>query len=255
MDLAFWKMSSKQHKVYLKLGELMVEESLNHNGYNKTICLDQGMVQYLLALACESIPSDDKVLIQSKMECIYDGCSAKIQFEVNSAILGLPKPSLPKPSLLDQPLPSSPKQVMVPAMASKLNEDEAKAKASVEACKVTSFQETSWKKVILRPSAKKMIWDNVIDPLNNHKMKLPGILPGWLLYGCSSTGKSTLVKAIMTECKNSGVTYYIVNCAEIFSPWMGMSVKFVKELFCQAYASGLALIVFDECDVLFKYEF
>ena len=159
---------------------------------------------------------------------------------VKSALLGQP--------IQPAPLPST----MTPSSQSKLNEDDEKAKSSVEACKVTNFHEISWDKVVLRPSIKKTVWDNIIIPLKNNKMKLPGILPGWLLYGCSSTGKSSLVNAIMTACKSDGVTFFKVNCAEVFSPWQGMSPKIIKELFCQAHKSGLALIVFDEADALFK---
>ena len=236
-------MSLKQHEVYLKLGDRMIEESLNHDGFNKTICNDQAMIQFLLALACESIPSHDKELIQTKMRCIYDGCSAKIQSEVKTAILGQPQ----------QPIILPPSRA--PATKSKMNDDEEKAvKSSVEACLVTNFNEVCWDKVVLKASLKQMVWDNIIIPLKNHKRKLPGILPGWLIYGCSSTGKSTLINAIMTACKTDGVTYFKVNCAEIFSPWSGMSPKIIKELFAQAHKSGLALIVFDECDALFRYE-
>ena len=202
------------------------------------------MIQFMLALSCESISSHDKELIQTRIESIYDECTEKIQFEVNAAILGHPKQATPVPS------------TRAPPTKSKMNEDEEKAvKSSVEACKIHNFHETSWDQVVLRPSIKKKVWDHIVIPLKNHKMKLPGILPGWLIYGCSSTGKSSLINAIMTACKSDNVTYFKANCSEIFSPWQGMSPKIVKELFSQAHKSGLALIVFDECDVLFRYEF
>ena len=46
-NLSFSIMSSNHHKVHLKLGERMLEESLNHDGFSNTICIDQAMVQFL----------------------------------------------------------------------------------------------------------------------------------------------------------------------------------------------------------------
>ena len=347
------------HEVYLKLGETLLEESLNHNGSNKTICIDQAMVQFLLALGCDYISSKDKTLIQTKMQTIFGGCSENMKSEVIITIFGQPKPSItppmpptmappndppihvpmastiappkdptmappkdptlappkdptmappkdptmaptmappntppspvpmastmassvapPKAPLLASsmsqtrtppipqtmaspftlpiPSPTAPSLAppTAPPIASKMNEDVEKVRQSVEACKVTTFQEIPWDKVILRPSVRKTIWNDIIIPLKNHRMKLPGILPGHLIFGCSSTGKSSLVNAIMTACKEDNVQYFKVNCAELFSPWMGLSPKIIKELFRQAHHSGPALIVFDEADALFRY--
>ena len=229
-------MALKPHEVHLKLGEKILEESFNHDGFNNKICMDQAMVQYLLALGCTSITSEDKGQIQSRIESIYGRCSPKMQSDVNAAFVGQSK---------QQSIPLQPTQ-------SKMNEDDEKVKSTVAACKVDTFRQISWDKVVLKPSIKQKVWDNIIIPLKNHKMKLPGILPGWLIFGCSSTGKSSLINAIMTECKSDGLDFYKVNCAEIFSPWQGLSPKIVKELFRQAHMSGLALIIFDEADALFR---
>ena len=65
-------------------------------------------------------------------------------------------------------------------------------------------------------------------------------------------GKTTLVNSIMTVCKNDGITFFNVSCAEIYNPYLGQSVKIVKEIFKEAHKCAPAVIHFDEIDSLLK---
>ena len=74
------KMALDQNEeVYLDIGEGILQKATKYDGSKRTICYDQAMCQFMLAYSCESIPSHVKEQIQSKIQQVYDVCSAKMQ--------------------------------------------------------------------------------------------------------------------------------------------------------------------------------
>ncbi|XP_023082989.2 spermatogenesis-associated protein 5-like protein 1 isoform X2 [Piliocolobus tephrosceles] len=68
---------------------------------------------------------------------------------------------------------------------------------------------------------------------------------GVLLYGPPGCAKTTLVRALATSCHCSFVS---VSGADLFSPFVGDSEKFLSQIFRQARASTPAIVFLDEID-------
>ncbi|XP_033046122.1 spermatogenesis-associated protein 5-like protein 1 isoform X2 [Trachypithecus francoisi] len=68
---------------------------------------------------------------------------------------------------------------------------------------------------------------------------------GVLLYGPPGCAKTTLVRALATSCPCSFVS---VSGADLFSPFVGDSEKFLSQIFRQARASTPAIVFLDEVD-------
>ncbi|KAL4692170.1 hypothetical protein H8959_015980 [Pygathrix nigripes] len=68
---------------------------------------------------------------------------------------------------------------------------------------------------------------------------------GVLLYGPPGCAKTTLVRALATSCHCSFVS---VSGADLFSPFVGDSEKFLSQIFRQARATTPAIVFLDEID-------
>lgn len=95
---------------------------------------------------------------------------------------------------------------------------------------------------------KEQIRYKVIEPLNNPKLaEMYRIKPGAkiLLYGPPGTGKTFIARAIAGEVD---AEFYVVNCQDLISKWMGDSSKKLDEVFDTAQKNERAIIFFDEFD-------
>ena len=90
----------------------------------------------------------------------------------------------------------------------------------------------------------------VLEPLKNPELaSLYKIEPGAkiLLYGPPGTGKTFIARAIAGEVD---AAFYVVNCQDLISKYMGDSSKKLDELFETAQKNERAIIFFDEFDAV-----
>ena len=88
----------------------------------------------------------------------------------------------------------------------------------------------------------------VLEPLKNPELaELYHIEPGAkiLLYGPPGTGKTYIARAIAGEVD---AAFFVVNCQDLISKWMGESSKKLDEVFETALKNERAIIFFDEFD-------
>ncbi|MCH5159030.1 MAG: ATP-binding protein [Clostridiales bacterium] len=95
---------------------------------------------------------------------------------------------------------------------------------------------------------KNQIRYKVIEPLKNPELaEIYHIKPGAkiLLYGPPGTGKTFIARAIAGEVD---AKFYVVNCQDLISKWMGESSQKLDEIFETAQSNERAIIFFDEFD-------
>ncbi|MBQ8424693.1 MAG: ATP-binding protein [Clostridia bacterium] len=89
---------------------------------------------------------------------------------------------------------------------------------------------------------------HVLEPMRNKELaKKFGIKPGGkiLLYGPPGTGKTFIARAIAGEVN---AEFYLVNCQDLISKFMGESSKQLVSVFEEARKNERAIIFFDEFD-------
>eukprot|EP00916_Digyalum_oweni_P006493 GHVL01011151.1.p1 GENE.GHVL01011151.1~~GHVL01011151.1.p1 ORF type:complete len:941 (+),score=130.19 GHVL01011151.1:157-2979(+) len=91
----------------------------------------------------------------------------------------------------------------------------------------------------------------IIYPIYFEKIKIQPPR-GILFYGPPGTGKTLMARAICTECAKSGVPvkFFIKNCGDILSKFVGESEKKLRNLFVEARENGPSIIFLDELDGL-----
>ena len=102
--------------------------------------------------------------------------------------------------------------------------------------------------VIGLDDVKMQIRYKVIEPLKNPEFAARyNIEPGAriLLYGPPGTGKTFIARAIAGEVD---AEFYVVNCQDLISKWMGESSKRLDGIFETAQKNERAIIFFDEFD-------
>ncbi|KAI9500894.1 P-loop containing nucleoside triphosphate hydrolase protein [Coemansia spiralis] len=84
---------------------------------------------------------------------------------------------------------------------------------------------------------------------HKHSMQRLGLRPprGILMYGPPGCSKTTLVKAVATQEK---ITFFSINGASIYSPFVGDAERTLRQVFQQARSSIPAVVFFDEVDAI-----
>lgn len=112
----------------------------------------------------------------------------------------------------------------------------------------TEVPKTTWDDIGGLEDVKKKLKMAVEWPLKHFlKFKHLGLeLPrGILLHGPPGCSKTTLVRAIANSCQASFVS---VSGADVYSPYVGESERFVRDIFKKAYSARPSIIFFDEID-------
>ncbi|KAI8320519.1 AAA-domain-containing protein [Martensiomyces pterosporus] len=110
--------------------------------------------------------------------------------------------------------------------------------------------ETKWDDVGGLDDVKLKLKQAVQWPLEHaHTMQRLGMQAprGILMYGPPGCSKTTLVKIIATQTK---ATFFSINGAALYSPYVGDSERTVREIFKRARASSPSVVFFDEVEAI-----
>ncbi|KAL1914906.1 uncharacterized protein VTP21DRAFT_7822 [Calcarisporiella thermophila] len=124
----------------------------------------------------------------------------------------------------------------------------AKIPPSIQRGLQVPVESMSWDDIGGLDQVKKQIQQAVEWPLKFHStFDRLGLRPprGVLLYGPPGCSKTTLVKVVANT---AGASFFSINGAQLYSPYVGDSEKTIRETFQKARASAPAIIFFDEVD-------
>uniref|UniRef100_A0A1I8FTQ6 Phosphatidylserine synthase n=1 Tax=Macrostomum lignano TaxID=282301 RepID=A0A1I8FTQ6_9PLAT len=115
---------------------------------------------------------------------------------------------------------------------------------------LTSADRVSWDDIGGLDKLKQLLRDRVLAPLlEPDRFAKFGVRPpaGMLLYGPPGCCKTMMAKAVATEC---GLPFIAVQCADVYSRYVGDSERSIRELLTRAQAAAPAVLFLDEVDAL-----
>ena len=148
--------------IYLDIAKTLLDKSKNCEEQFQCLLYDESTAMFFKALTATDNPqmqSSIKESILRNFDCNSKGMQDKILHFLQGG------PHVSGPSM---PMASTP-------------DNSASIDASIKNCQVTRFEKVKWDDVILSPTVKKNIMEDIVVPLKHHKAKLRGIMPGHIL--------------------------------------------------------------------------